>query len=65
MLTIIKTFLADFLLKLIMAFKRDKDLKDLGASEVTVGAVKKVQDAKKEIAIKDKPTTLDDVLDKL
>jgi hypothetical protein len=47
------------------AWRKDKQLKDLGAAEVTIGAVEKVNEAKQKVNSKSKPDNIDDVLDKL
>jgi len=65
MLTIIKSIIGDVLFKFINAWRKDKQLKDLGAAEVTIGAVEKVNEAKQKVNSKSKPDNIDDVLDKL
>ena len=49
MLTIIKSIVGDVLFKFINAWRKDKQLKDLGAAEVTIGAVEKVNEAKQKV----------------
>jgi hypothetical protein len=65
MLTIIKSIISDIILKFINSWRKDKQLKDLGAAEVTIGAVEKVNEAKQKVNSKSKPDNINDVLDKL
>ena len=65
MLTILKSLVVDFFLKLITSWKHDRAMKEAGASEVTIGAVEKANEAKQAVDSKPKPRTIDDVLGEL
>ncbi len=65
MLTIIKSIIGDVVFKFFNSWRKDKQLKDLGAAEVTIKAVEGVNEAKQKVNSEAKSNNIDDVLDKL